>query len=81
VVPALSFGGSRRPPVLPPSRPSSDALELAERLGLPLPSPVWPPAAEPLAVLGEVERSLLEAPADAEPVPGPVPVPPPRAGG
>lgn len=42
VVSALPFGGSSRPPVLPPSRPSSDALELAERLGLPLPSPVWP---------------------------------------
>lgn len=43
-----SCGGSSRPPVLPPSRPSLLLPEL-EGLGLPL---LWLPFAEPLVALG-----------------------------
>jgi hypothetical protein len=44
----VSLGGSRRPPVVPPSRPSPVLLEL-DGFGLPL---LWLPLVEPLLALG-----------------------------
>ena len=71
----LSFGGSSRPPVLPPSRPSP--VEPADWLGL----LEWLPSEEPLPVLGAVEpRPEPDLPLDAVPEPCRLPSPPPWAG-
>ena len=75
----VSFGGSRRPPVLPPSRPSSVLPEPADLLGLPL--PVRCRRRERPPVPGADDRpEPVEVSEDAEPGPPCRPLPSPRWG-
>lgn len=58
----LSWGGSRRPPVLPPSRPSFSRSASAESVGPALASPVPEPSRP---VPGDVEGSAADGASEA----------------